>query len=82
VSDWRHHSACRDEDPELFFPEVKHGEPVARPKRICQRCPVSSDCLAWALSTRQEFGVWGGMSSGERRAALRRRAQVGARVGV
>ena len=40
---------------------------------VCNRCPVTSQCLAWALETGQDAGVWGGMSEDERRALKRRR---------
>ena len=65
--DWRQRAACRrpEVDPELFFPE-RGG--TARPaKRICQQCPVQADCLQYAIVTRQQFGVWGGLSERERR---------------
>jgi hypothetical protein len=34
---------------------------------ICAGCPVRQQCLAFALDTRQNHGVWGGMSEEERR---------------
>jgi WhiB family transcriptional regulator, redox-sensing transcriptional regulator len=34
------------------------------------RCPVRMDCLLLALESRAEFGVWGGMSTKERRVLL------------
>jgi WhiB family transcriptional regulator, redox-sensing transcriptional regulator len=70
--DWRVRAACRDADPELFFPEGAKGpalEAVARAKRICAACPVRAYCLDWALSHRADFGVWGGRTEGERRAS-------------
>jgi len=67
--DWRDDSACRDEDPELHFPLGK-GEEARRQmeqaKAVCARCPVTDQCLQWAMETRQEDGVWGGMSEDER----------------
>ncbi|MCD2195794.1 WhiB family transcriptional regulator [Actinomycetospora endophytica] len=79
--DWRTLAACRDEDPELFFP-VGTGEAsradVAAAKAVCRGCPVVSPCLAWALASGQDAGVWGGTSEGERR-ALRRAVRVRAR---
>ncbi len=80
IMDWRHRAACRDEDPELFFPVGTSGPAltqVAEAKAVCHRCPVASDCLAWALATGQDAGVWGGMSEEERRALKRRRARIG-----
>ncbi|MFC3997252.1 WhiB family transcriptional regulator [Nocardiopsis sediminis] len=74
--DWRHHAACRDEDPELFFPIGNSGPAVFQieeAKEVCRACPVTSSCLAWALETGQDGGVWGGMSEDERRALRRRR---------
>ena len=46
---------------------------IAKAKVVCNRCPVTSQCLAWALETGQDAGVWGGMSEDERRALKRRR---------
>lgn len=74
--DWRHEAVCRDEDPELFFPVGNSGPAlaqIAKAKVVCNRCPVTAQCLAWALETGQDAGVWGGMSEDERRALKRRR---------
>jgi len=74
--DWTN-AACRTErDPEIFFPhEGERGGPtkVAAAKRVCARCPLHTACLNWALETRQDFGVWGGLSETERRRIHRRR---------
>jgi WhiB family transcriptional regulator, redox-sensing transcriptional regulator len=83
--DWRHRAACRDEDPELFFPVGTSGPAllqIAEAKAVCRRCPVNSECLDWALASGQDAGVWGGMSEDERRALKRRGARTGARTGA
>jgi WhiB family transcriptional regulator, redox-sensing transcriptional regulator len=41
---------------------------------VCRRCDVITQCLKWALQTKQEAGVWGGLSEDERR-NLRRKQQ-------
>lgn len=68
-------AACRDEDPELFFP-IGTSRPallqVEQAKNVCRRCPVVITCLRWALESDQGEGVWGGMSEEERRAVKRR----------
>lgn len=72
---WRLRSACRDENPELFFPHREDGPwaaQVAEAKAVCARCPVQSECLQSALETRQDTGVWGGLSESERRSLHRR----------
>lgn len=81
--DWRHHAACRDEDPELFFPIGNTGPAllqIEEAKAVCRRCSVIDECLAWALETGQDAGVWGGMSEDERRALKRRNARARART--
>jgi WhiB family redox-sensing transcriptional regulator len=83
--DWRHRAACRDEDPELFFPVGTSGPAllqIAEAKIACRRCPVSTECLNWALAFGQDTGVWGGMSEDERRAVKRRNARTGTRTGA
>ena len=80
--DWRHRAVCRDEDPELFFPIGNSGPAllqIAEAKAVCERCPVISECLAWALEPGQDAGVWGGLSEDERRSLKRRRARARAR---
>ena len=55
--DWRHEAICRDEDPELFFPVGNSGpalSQIAQAKLVCHRCPVTSECLKWALETGQD----------------------------
>jgi WhiB family redox-sensing transcriptional regulator len=81
--DWRNHAACRDEDPELFFPVGTSGPAllqIAEAKAVCRRCPVSSECLNWALASGQDAGVWGGLSEDDRRALKRRNAGTGTRI--
>ena len=83
--DWRHRAACRDEDPELFFP-IGNTVPallqVVEAKAVCRRCEVIEPCLEWALETGQDAGVWGGLSEDERRALKRRNARLRARSNV
>jgi WhiB family redox-sensing transcriptional regulator len=81
--DWRHRAICRDEDPELFFPIGNTGPAllqIEQAKSVCRRCPVIPDCLAWALESGQDAGVWGGLSEDERRALKRRNARARARM--
>jgi WhiB family transcriptional regulator, redox-sensing transcriptional regulator len=74
--DWRHRAACRDHDPELFFPVSDMG-PGARQteqaKAVCARCPVRAECLEYALDNALDHGIYGGTTESERR-TLRRRA--------
>ena len=78
--DWRDHAACRDLDPELFFPVGNTGpalNAISQAKRVCARCPVRVPCLDWAVTSGQDAGVWGGTTEGERRVLRSRRARAG-----
>lgn len=73
---WRQSAACRSYDPELFFPIGKTGRAVTeiqRAKAVCAACPVRTHCLAFALQTHQDYGIWGGCDADERRALRRQR---------
>jgi WhiB family transcriptional regulator, redox-sensing transcriptional regulator len=73
-TDCRDHAACRDADPELFFPIGNAGSALLQldqAKQVCAPCAVRTACLEWALASGQQAGVWGGASEDERR-ALRR----------
>jgi WhiB family redox-sensing transcriptional regulator len=76
VDRWREHAACREVDPEVFFPVGVTGAAVtaiAAAKEICQECAARGACLEFALSTNQEYGIWGGASEEERRGIRRAR---------
>lgn len=70
VRDWRHASACRDMDPELFFPTGYSGRAVERQvaeaRAVCASCPVAVSCLRWAVETGQEAGIWAGITEEDR----------------
>lgn len=73
---WLEQAACRDQDPELFFPISAKGPGAAQAaeaKAVCARCPVREPCLAYALATDQGAGIWGGLTEDERRSLRRRR---------
>ena len=68
--DWRSRAACRDADPDLFFPEGTTGpalQTADRARRLCKTCPVQARCLDWALDHHAAFGIWGGLTEDERR---------------
>ena len=72
--DWWRWAACREADPELFFPVTAHGpakEDIAQAKAVCAGCGVRRQCLQFALSTHQLHGVWGGTTEEERQLHLR-----------
>jgi WhiB family redox-sensing transcriptional regulator len=76
--DWRHAAACRDIDPEIFFPIGATGPALAQiqaARAICGTCSVQRDCLEWAIETGQDAGIWGGQTEEERR-ELRRGQRV------
>jgi WhiB family transcriptional regulator, redox-sensing transcriptional regulator len=84
-ADWRELSACRQEDPDLFFPLVAAGPglvQIERAKAVCARCPVRAECLRFAMETAQDHGVWGGASEDERRALRRARNRRPAAAGA
>jgi WhiB family redox-sensing transcriptional regulator len=71
---WRDLAACRDTDPDLFFPVGTTGpaiEQIRSAKEVCGECDVRQPCLEYALGSNQDSGVWGGTSEEERR-TLRR----------
>lgn len=79
MADWRMKAECRDMDPEIWFPVGTSGpalRQIAEAKAVCFRCEVAADCLAFALATGQDAGIWGGMTEDERRALLRRRSLI------
>lgn len=71
VWEWQLDAACREIDNTVFFhPARERGsakeERDRRAKEICAGCPVIESCRRHALTVREPYGVWGGLTANER----------------
>lgn len=86
---WRKKAACRQMglDPEMFFVSdearrLKGADKELTPAEVlaievCMtKCPVSGNCLAYALDNPQEVGIWGGTTTLMRKALRRVRSRA------
>ena len=81
--EWQESAACRTADSAQFFspsgergPARRERERLAR--QFCDACPVREECARFAMALGEEHGIWGGVTSQERIAVLRRpRARTG-----
>lgn len=69
--DWQLLAACRGMDSSIFYsPAGERGrrrrEREERARDICAGCPVRRECARMAFSTKETYGVWGGLSEAER----------------
>jgi hypothetical protein len=74
--DWRKSAACREEDPDLFFPKGYEGPwqlAIEQAKAVCRRCPIVDACLEFATEIGATDGIFGGLTEKER-ASVRRAA--------
>lgn len=75
--------ACAVEDPELHYDaddidrsgDDQHPK-VREAKQVCLRCDFRESCLADALERNEQWGVWGAMTTRERRALSRRQRRA------
>ncbi|MDP4501023.1 WhiB family transcriptional regulator [Nonomuraea turcica] len=69
VERWQDRAACRDADPEQFFPvsEAADSLAVQAAKQICRSCPVLENCADWVTANPQDHGIWAGTTPRERR---------------
>lgn len=70
---WQDDAACRDHPyPDVFFAPSK-AEQRAAARMVCDRCPVRSECLDYAIRAREAHGVWGGVTEDDLRSLTRRK---------
>ena len=73
---WMVAAACLGHTDLFFAPDAveSRGERAYREslaKSVCHECVVRSHCLTEALKSDERFGIWGGLTERERRAARR-----------
>lgn len=71
------HGACRDENPEAFFPDASDHVAIRAAKVICHGCPVQAECLELAMgnefgSKSSRDGIYGGTTATERASMYKR----------
>ncbi len=87
---WMTSAACLGTDTRMWFADVKKGgltdvqkaaaaAKVRRAKGICGSCPVVADCLEWAMTTPERYGLWGGLTADERQTLRKRKRRRAAR---
>lgn len=57
---------CQVSDPDLWFAEQSDNYSSLVAKRLCKQCPVINECLAYAMASKERYGVWGGKTARER----------------
>lgn len=75
-------AACRDKGPEMFF--VDEGPitnrsvrvAIAKAVTICNSCPVQAECLMHSVNKPEEFGIWGGVTTKERKQLMKKNKKM------
>ena len=65
---WAARALCAGQEPDALFVQ---GAAQRQVRTRCFACPVRLECLADALQSEANYGVWGGLTERERRAMLR-----------
>jgi len=61
----REEALCAQSDPELWFEEKTS---LAREAiSICSQFPVMEECRQFAIDNEVDYGIWGGMTTAQRR---------------
>jgi len=75
---WQPTALCSGNHSHLFFPPSTQERKDERERRemrakaVCQICPVQGECREYALSIKEPYGIWGGLTETERRHTLTR----------
>lgn len=70
--EWRRLAKCTEMDPDAPFVAEDTAEERLFIRTACGECPVTAECLEWALRY-DDHGVAGGLNRSQRRKVLRER---------
>jgi WhiB family redox-sensing transcriptional regulator len=67
---WKARALCAGLPPDEWFPLKEAGQSNVgiEAKKICAGCPVAHECLTYAVSEHEEYGIWGGCGGSKLRA--------------
>lgn len=69
---WQDRAECKGTDISWFFSNSKANNENKLPGRhICADCSVKIECLEYALKNQEPYGIWGGLTTKERRKLVR-----------
>lgn len=79
-------AVCADVDPEVFFPDERSRDSesgIRLAQEFCFSCVHRMECLEWAIKEDIEYGIWGGLTTNERKLGQRKnfkpRSDLGAK---
>lgn len=81
---WRDSASCRTMGNADFFASLHNRsrealDRLARVREICGQCKVRTECLDFAVRNEIAYGVWGGLTSTERKQMFARVSVTGQR---
>jgi len=76
---WTDYAACEGMSTDVFFPQ--QWESIKPAEKICHRCPVIQECLEYAITNEEWYGIWGGLSENRRRELIRQKRREERREG-
>lgn len=68
---WKKQGTCRGLPGDWWFTpddDQRHRESALPGIEICQTCAVRQECLNYALTNGEKAGIWGGLTTKQRRA--------------
>jgi WhiB family redox-sensing transcriptional regulator len=67
---------CRFVNPDLFYPSITgrwSEKRIAAALKVCGKCPVTAECLAWAFETKDGHAILGGTTPDQRKTMKRKK---------
>lgn len=69
--EWQLRARCRGLPTDMFFASDGERGPLRaareeRARKVCLSCPVQRECLRYAVTSVEAWGVWGAMTPRER----------------
>ena len=64
---------CQNTDPDVWFSDKdsmdvhSSASTIRQAKAFCKMCPVKTQCLEYAIVNDEQHGIWGGLSTQDRK---------------